>query len=847
MNIYEEIKRLNWILTSKCKSNIVFGPLPDKGCPNILYVYNGNFYTWNGTTFIPLGVDNYVQSVNNYTELRALEGYVPDVISVRDWEYNGPDGNSYKTYGGIFKKVLTGTENGGTIIVSSDNTIWQREWDGVNVRPEWWECGGYDVYGDPFTNKNTISPVANTVLGSLAVFHAGIYNDRDRIQSAIYIGSSSDAINIEYSGGEYIIDKTLSNYNPIAGEDINGQHNFNFSTIKRTNSPVTTLTSDLLANATEINVDDASNFRVGQNLNVFDPNDTYEGLGFDEAALLTITGILGNTISVLNSTPSKTFSSGSFVMLEVTLYDNRTFTLGTVTYKDGFIDGNNTNNNSQRFSKDWRYNYGILGGTGANFVNFENIEFRDNPSENVTSPAGRMVNCRGYNLNGSFFHYSMNDARYALNLNTGFTIDDCYVDGVCINTDAVSVHCEAAITNSLHTEYVKINNSTFKNGAEYIFALDQGQPDTKCNFIISNSSFENFKAISLAFSAAAPITEREEGLNINNCKFYNCGDLVLGAFGNDNQNNIYKGLSWDQININNNMFVGSRFIFQSTTNLNFNNNQVLFRDELNSTFPDYGRANLDTNPERAAIFLFRSAKVDISNNIIENQYTENVKLLVGIAFPAKYHTVMKDEGNGDLDYFYEQGVSIKGNQILGFHSGILTALSVLDNVNSLGTSIQKSVLGWQISNNQIILSNNKNSSYFGTTTEKHCGISAVMGTIVDNNIIWQTIDNENQCGIWALNHEPWPLTVSSLIGVTIKNNFIYGNSIGFDIEMDNFGQGWGRNGICVNNITKRPIQGTNASRNYLAGNILINNTNLPSLDAPERPTFQTFEWNTGNY
>lgn len=70
MNIYEEIKRLNWILTSKCKSNIVFGPLPDKGCPNILYVYNGNFYTWNGTTFIEVGTEFY-----NFLPKQSFEPY----------------------------------------------------------------------------------------------------------------------------------------------------------------------------------------------------------------------------------------------------------------------------------------------------------------------------------------------------------------------------------------------------------------------------------------------------------------------------------------------------------------------------------------------------------------------------------------------------------------------------------------------------------------------------------------------------------------------------------------------------------------------------------------------------
>lgn len=789
----------------------------------------------------PGGNDTFIDTIGNYTALRTLDNYDPAVIFVNDWTYTGPDGKTYTTRGGLFRKADSGNENGATVIVG--NYIWKRDWDGVNAKPEWFEVGGFDVWGETFTSKNSISSNANTSFGGVGVFHNGIFNDRDRIQNTIYLGDSDNDIVVQYEAREYLIDKVLTNYYPFSSYDIGGEHSFNYATIKRDTSPVTTLASGMSAGATSITVTSASGLRVGQSLSVFSTSSPFGGLGFDESAYLVITGIAGNVITVANGSPSKSFSTGATVMLEITLFDNRIYPGQTIKYSNAFFDGNKLNGGGQRYPQDWRLNYGISAGTGANCVTFENLEFKDNPAENVTASTGYMLNCRGYNLDGSFFHYSMSDAAYALGRMTGMIIDGCYVDGVCLSTDAVANHNEAAITSSLHTEFIKVTNCTFKNGAEFIITIDQGQADTKCNYFVTNSYFENFKHINLSSTSFAQIPERESGITISNNTFINCGDFILSAYGTNNENNIYKGKSWDNITISNNVFIGSRFYFESCTNLNFTNNQVLFRDELALSYADYGFTDIDVNPQRAAIFLRRSAKVNITGNIIENQKTEHAKLMIGISFPAEYHTRMKDISGTNLNFYYEQGVKIDNNKVLGFHSGINCVIrpnQILENINKPNYGS----IGWSVSNNIIVL-----SAETPTFNTRYWGIGVCSGVVVRNNTIYQLRNNNDQAGIFANNSFFWPETTSPVMGAIIEQNLIYGHpsSTGPDITVDVFGNGW-HNYNCVvrDNLYVRNLQGSNGARNYFNNNIDLLTT-LTAWTSPDVPVFQTFEWNKSNY
>lgn len=83
--------------------------------------------------------DNQFLYAGNYQTLRNNPGSVfCETIVVKDFEYT-VDSVVYKVKGGLFKKSLSGTDNGATVIVSHvDSTIWKRMNTG-EVLPDWWE------------------------------------------------------------------------------------------------------------------------------------------------------------------------------------------------------------------------------------------------------------------------------------------------------------------------------------------------------------------------------------------------------------------------------------------------------------------------------------------------------------------------------------------------------------------------------------------------------------------------------------------------------------------------------------------------------------------------------------
>jgi hypothetical protein len=832
-------------LTTRQKANgtIVSYFIPTQGgnCDNPDYTWIAN------SSGLITRTQNSILTVADYTALRALTGYNHDVVAVDDFTYVGPDGVTYTTRGGIFKRdhtVNTFTENGGTYIVGTDGTKWARDWDKLNVKPEWWVCGGYDSWGRIFTDKNTISPDA--VIAQGQIFYAGIRNDRDRIQSAINCrqmeGLVDYTINVHYEKREYSIDKVLSRYNPTSANKA-GTEEYNFATIKRANTIATTLAANVSIGNTTITLTNAANYFVGESLTIFNTTSPFGGLGFDEALLVTITNIAGNVITISTASTKAITAANSVVVPEITLIDNRTGG-DYVVFNNGIFDGNKLNNGGQRYTQDWRYNTSVISGTGSENITFQNCLFRNTPAENMYMAQGFVLNCIGENLDGSFIHLSMNDLKYATVLTTGLHVDNCKINGVCLATNAISGHNEGVITNSLHTEFVKITNCTFKNGSESIFALDSQQPNTKSSYQVDNCVFENFKTVTNLLQGSTILMDaREDGLQVSNSRFYNCGGFILTDFHANTS--IYKGLNYDQISITNNIFIGTRFYFMKCTNINISGNQILFRDETASTYPDWGSVNIDvTDPPHSALYFTGCSKITLHDNIIENQFTDHPKLVAGISIPAQFTRRMKDAGGVDTDFIYEQGISIKNNKILGFHSGINGVCRPHQNVSALPTICTYQVVGWEFSNNTIILSS-ATPTVASSGTIKFVGIAGISGTVIRDNIIYQQRADNNQCGIWGHNQAA---TGTGLLGTLIEGNMVWGRNTNFDITIDAFGNGFNNwNAMVYNNRTVNDIWTSNAARNHFAGNTRINTTTLPGYTTPKVPTFQTFEWNKAAY
>ena len=784
------------------------------------------------------GAGTPVETLNSHAELRALTTgtYEHELVAVKDYSYVF-NSITYFTKGGVYRQVSNGTENGATLIVDASGRKWALDWDGVTVFPEMFVVGGYDSRGRVYVDKNVISDLAQPA--NDFIFHDGIYNDRDRIQNAIDLVGLSKLFHLNLgTNKEYLIDKALSCYSLLL-QDRNGIIEGNHATLKRSDSPLTTTASWALTASTTITLADASNYRVGQNICVLNTAKPNGGFGYNEFKLYAITGISGNIASVKFLTgDTSSIASPAPVILETTLLENKGYT-GEITVQNLNVNGNKLNGGAgTRYTKDWRFNNGLKLGTGVDKFLVQNCKFWDAPSENVMGTFGAMRDCSGVNLDGSFYHYSMSTPSHSLaNRLKGVVIDSCFVDGVCLSTDAVSDHCEAVITPSLYCEYVKIVNCTFKNGAEWIFQFDPITANTDQKYVISNNVFENFKSIVKQINGVAGFDNRSDGLSITGNTFYNCGDMVF--YDKGTLKNVYTGYSFNDININSNIFVGSRFYFNSCTNLNFQNNKVLFRDELACTYPDFGRAEIDSNPPLSAITFSKCQKFKFTGNTVENQRTDNEKLSVGVYVPFVDLKIMKDGSGVNTNTYYEQGMDISDNAILGFHYGINCYDRPSRTLGAIGSCFQ--TLGWQIANNTIVLSN-----LTPTMTYTHCGgISALAGTNVHNNMIYKQRTDVKQFGILAVNPDPRPATTTSVLGVIVTSNKIYSDATTVAISTDNFGS-TERNYNCIvrDNIYMGTTQGSNAARNFFANNQVMN---VASFTPIVPPLFQTFEWNTVNY
>ena len=309
-----------------------------------------------------------------------------------------------------------------------------------------------------------------------------------------------------------------------------------------------------------------------------------------------------------------------------------------------------------------------------------------------------------------------------------------------------------------------------------------------------------------------------------------------------------KGKSLNQITIDGNIFRNSRFAFNNCTNLTFTDNTVYYTTDGFTAFADWVEVALNTQPWYAAFSLFRCSKANVSNNTFEGfefeANSEQEKIAICINIPLGYLTRYKNSSGVAQDVYYEQGISIKGNKIYNFHTAINCAGRYKSSPTAaIGPPFYQTV-GWDFSDNDIIL---KDAAPLTANTYKF-GIVALPGVIVKSNNITQTRDDSYQIGIWGICPNPFPATVSPIDGPTITFNTIRGVNTGWDINIDGLGNGfWDYNAVVINNITKRPIQGSNAARNYVTNNFVRNATTLPAQTSPIVPIYNSFEENKTQY
>lgn len=230
---------------------------------------------------------NLKQIAKSYDDLRGGVFKSPVVVKNHFTIFGGV---AYETIGGVFYKVESGSENGGTIIVSEDGSIWERSWDGVNIYANWWGIGGYDINGRIYEDDFEFDGVQFTGC---------------RFKQAASFSSPGSNIIL----GPSDLYEVAQDIGIKSGVTLIG----NNSTIKRL--PVQTeLTQESTIGTNYYYVIDASMFRVGMQVNAFGSVNHGDQSHTTPSFSMVVSSVVGNRIN-LTQNVSKTIPQGSKVCL----------------------------------------------------------------------------------------------------------------------------------------------------------------------------------------------------------------------------------------------------------------------------------------------------------------------------------------------------------------------------------------------------------------------------------------------------------------------------------------------------------------------------------------------------
>lgn len=737
--------------------------------------------------------------VDNYTELRNLVT-AKSIINVRDWTYIGPDGNTYTTLGGVFKKVGAGTENGGTIIVGEH--IWQREWDGIHVQPEWWECGGYDYKSEVFTDKN--------IDGSVIGFAKGIYNDRDRVQSAIQVGGYGAVIQF-LKNKEYEIDIQCE---LLTGQTLQG----NNCILKRADTPTSLVASTASSGASSVTLSDASDFRAGQTIMFVNPAATYGGTGYDEGVGVIsshkITDITGNVVTFTNTLGSSVPSGYRAITTVNIMGSSSGDSLGLYTIHQINFNGNKVGN---PYCYDWRYGATLYIPNTDWQTLIENCYFYDTPAENIFAGACKLINCRYSELNGSFIHFSANANRAATTV-----VDKCFGVGSNRATNAVMNHSEALITTSANTTNVRISNCNFIDGDEAIMTSDSYDD---FDYSVENTNCEDFKWVVLcATGGGIPV---RKNIRINNNTFYNCGPIYV-TFASPSS--VYQGEGNDLLTINDNVFVNTRIEMQGVTRTTLQNNRFYWDNSLTTKY-DYSTNTL--NGQSAFHHFIHFDRLHVVGNTFEYPNTYNSATQYGFLIQHGGN-VRKTSAGVDTEYLYAQDVKVNGNTFAGFKYGICT----YNTTSPQNLNLVLQAVGWEYRNNIF---------YSARSSGANNGVQIFVdpGVVCDGNIIYTNATIPCYAAIIAAGVGSGGNAHNRLLGAIVTNNRILGCASATAADIVANADGTRYNVTCFGNTTRDDI--FNATNGYFAQNWKLTTANYSSLSAMACPEWRYFAEDSNQY
>lgn len=752
-------------------------------------------YTWvlNEGSQLVTRTQNTIITLPNYTALRNFIGYNHNVVVVSDFTYVGPDGVTYTTRGGVFKRIFSGTENGYTLLVGTDGSIWERDFDKVHYNIEWGEVGGKDSNGQPYTIYNN---------------GLGIADGGERIKHCLVVGG--DGAIIIFPKNQTI--DTWSTNRVQKNQTIWG----NGSTLRRGNLRSSALASPVSIGATTVTVASSATFRIGQRIGITNSAAPFGGLYFNENDgnnMGFITAIVGNVIT-FSGTVTNAITTGTVfvrsVILEIT---DSTVDYGYLSiYKLNF-DGNKASNNN---SIDWRY-WDTIAFYSRSTTLLDHCTFKDTPAENISIAKGTLKNCEYTNLNGSFVHIS---STLANNNDRTVNVENCYGNGSNINPVGMG-HSEAVFTTSFQSVNLNLINCYFKNGGGMIISMDSD--DNNVNII--GGEYTNYHTLVNQSAATTAVTKGN--FIIQAAKFYNVNNIVAGGF------NVGKGFSVNKISIKDNLFVNTRFDFRHVSQLFIEGNKFMY-DIVNYTLIDPFTTNVG-NYNQPAMYAIRNYDiVHIKDNLFEGPRVYNSFLQIGLIFatPGRRRSAI----GVDTEYLYGQDIKVEGNTFLNFRYSIMSC-NIPAGFATRGSSIEYSHVNFVIKDNTICMIRDVASG------SQNMGIYCEPGQVVENNTIYNEQTN-TQYGIVAVCVDDVGTAHTRLLGPIVKNNLILG------AELYVGGNGNNEHNPIVEGNRYTGLFTASAltiANSIMSDNIRIDATSLVALTAYVRPFVRGWKEDTGFY
>jgi len=762
---------------------------------NHYFYYYSNGGWIKSAKYTDITAEIKIDTVNNYTQLRSYAGAAKVLV------------NTDSRTGGVFY-YTGGTENGATIIDG-----WQRIFDGVHYKPEWFELQGKDKDGNSY----------NRLTG------AGIGSEADAIDNICRL-AGKDAV-IEYQPGKtYAIDRAV--------EIIQNQTHIN-GTWQRATPVWTLISNNELLSSTSIEVADASNLQAGMSFLIKAAGtdgsfgDNSNNVGGTE--FHTILSISGNTLTISNSVNpiARNMTAGDTLVTVAPMLFRKDAILGAsdsnyiVRCINMTFDGNKAAN---RFFIDYQQPVTIEAFGG--YIIAENCTFKNTPGENIYGAGGRLTNCFAYQLEGSVIH-GTNNIQTIDSIYREFIVTNLVADSIGLGNAALQGHSEATLyVNSTKTSNAKFINATVTNAggaAGPAKPLWNGNADDGI-IQVFGGVFQKSRAL-IDLSGMDSSTAKGSRIIIKDATFDNCGWAQIT--GTDA--GLRRGNGLKDILIDNNSFTNTRWYFAEVVGLQFTNNKVYTDSSTYRRWDDTRAAGDDTTTffgvGQASLFLLSpyADRVTITGNTFEG--FRNDSIATGLMVQL-YDSAYSKVGTTQTNYYYAQNYNISDNTLADFR--FATSLNI--------TSFAKAALGWKMNGNIIYM--NRHSDY----VSDYCyGLQVPPGATARFNTVYNYHNSNYSYAIMAYGVKGTG-QYTKIPGAIVADNTVYGKGT-HQIYIDPFGTS-PYNVTVVNNLTMNSaVTGsvTGLANSFRSGNNVLDVTNLPSLTAYEVPVYHRIKENKSNY